>query len=421
MSIETVKNEVNDFLRNVPFVDEKIASNIKNLALKEVALNKDIGYIPLDKNNCTPVARENILTVITDKIFTFENDYKRVKGKLKQKIENLESHDFDKEFFDVNEKKEALINKKVKELKDDKNYQATKKSYEDNLDFYEKMKLENNNKPPKKHATFLYIIGIVFVGTAEWFINYPTFSEKYVPFVAMAFTLLAAAIFAASSHYHGEFFRQLPLRISSKQNRNERRYDLLWIVIITISLVGVLWWVSAARYAMLYEEYRPLIESDAAFLIGGVDSVNAYKSELNSLVFQTVFANVLVWFVGVIWSYLIHDKVPNYQSVYSSYLKATAEFNKKENQIRKELISTGLEFDGELEKIEKRRIEIKSQINVLKDLEDNIDHHFNSTKALLLTKLENLLVMYRMELCQVSLNNGIDKIGSFSTKDYANL
>ena len=80
--------------------------------------------------------------------------------------------------------------------------QANKQN-QTNLQIFENLRQINGGAYPRDLSPVLYVIPLVLVGLAEWYVNFATFEATFIPVFAIAGTLLVAAVFAWASHMHG--------------------------------------------------------------------------------------------------------------------------------------------------------------------------------------------------------------------------
>jgi hypothetical protein len=74
---------------------------------------------------------------------------------------------------------------------------------------FNNLRQANNGAFPKNISPVLYVMPLILVGIAEWYVNFATFAEIFIPVFAIAGTLLVAAVFAWASHMHGAYLKQL--------------------------------------------------------------------------------------------------------------------------------------------------------------------------------------------------------------------
>ena len=59
----------------------------------------------------------------------------------------------------------------------------------------------NGGAYPKNISPVLYVVPLILVGVAEWYVNFATFAEIFIPVFAIAGTLLVAAACCVGEPY----------------------------------------------------------------------------------------------------------------------------------------------------------------------------------------------------------------------------
>jgi hypothetical protein len=112
----------------------------------------------------------------------------------------------------------------------------------------------NGGTFPKNISPVLYIIPLLLVGIAEWYVNYASFEARFVPVFAIAGTLLVATVFAWASHMHGAYLKQLSeIMHPSLEYRNTLGRKIA-VVIATILLIAALTTVVWLRYTVIADQ-----------------------------------------------------------------------------------------------------------------------------------------------------------------------
>lgn len=175
----------------------------------------------------------------------------------------------------------------------------------------------------------LYVIPLIAVGVAEWYVNLSTFMAKFVPLVAGAGTILVAMIFAIASHLHGEYLKQIAeILHPSVDYRNElgRKLSILIATILLICALGVVIWL---RYQAIAEQLG--LNSDTAGTFGGSNSSLVWEN-----LGPTIGMNLFVWGLGVLYAYLASEKVPHLRGAYRELLRANKQLHKARQPFERE-------------------------------------------------------------------------------------
>lgn len=168
---------------------------------------------------------------------------------------------------------------------------------------YEQMRAELGDREPKVLNRPLYIAGLLGITAAESLLNYESFAAlKWTsPAIALGMTLLVAAAIAFSSHCHGTLLKQWeyyfgPHREDISRGRALRLFGL-GTTAFTLGLAAVYY----ARDTYLAD----LI--DVRTTIGGEADTNPLW-----IIGGSLLGNVIVYVVGVMIAYFMHDSNPDY-------------------------------------------------------------------------------------------------------------
>jgi Flp pilus assembly protein TadB len=89
------------------------------------------------------------------------------------------------------------------------NYQRALAAQRAAQERFQNLRRINNGQYPRNISPVLYVIPLILVGVAEWYVNYSTFSAMFIPVFAIAATIIVAAVFAWASHLHGAYIKQI--------------------------------------------------------------------------------------------------------------------------------------------------------------------------------------------------------------------
>ena len=175
---------------------------------------------------------------------------------------------------------------------------------------------------PKVLGIPLYVVAMMFVGVAEYFINYDTVYIFFgIPIIALGVTFIFGIFLALISHVHGTDIKQWKRKFGRAVERQNRSYALFTIV--TFGLIGLVAVVGWMRYVSVMSamEAQP-----TANLLGTTISVavNPVREVIISL-----GGNLAAWMVGLLIAYFCHDADP-------IYMQTAIDFRKQEKLFRKE-------------------------------------------------------------------------------------
>jgi hypothetical protein len=181
---------------------------------------------------------------------------------------------------------------------------------------FDNLRQVNNGAYPRNLSPVLYVIPLLLVGIAEWYVNFSTFATLFIPAVAIAGTLIVAAIFAWASHLHGSYLKQLAeIRHPSVEYRNElgRKIALaIASVLLLIAFATIVW----IRYVVIADQLG-ISSNTSEGTFGGASS-----SMVWSRLGPTIVLNILIWGLGTLYAWAVNEKVPELRESYRELLRA---------------------------------------------------------------------------------------------------
>lgn len=183
----------------------------------------------------------------------------------------------------------------------------------------------NGGAFPKNISPVLYVIPLLLVGLAEWYVNFATFASIFIPVFAIAGTLLVAAVFAWASHMHGAYLKQLAEIIHPSMEYRNVLGRKIALVISTILLIAALSTVVWLRYIVISDQLG--ISPNASPGTFGEPSSSMVWSRLG----PTIVLNILIWGLGTLYSWATNEKVPGVRESYRDLQRA----DRKLKRVRK--------------------------------------------------------------------------------------
>ena len=168
----------------------------------------------------------------------------------------------------------------------------------------------NGGAFPKNISPVIYVIPLVLVGLAEWYVNFATFAAIFIPVFAIAGTLLVAAAFAWASHMHGAYLKQLAEIIHPSMEYRNVLGRKIALVISSILLIAALSTVVWLRYVVISDQLG--ISPNATPGTFGEPSSSMVWSRLG----PTVVLNILIWGLGMLYAWASNEKVPGLRESY---------------------------------------------------------------------------------------------------------
>jgi hypothetical protein len=188
----------------------------------------------------------------------------------------------------------------------------------------------NGGAYPKNLSPVIYVIPLVLVGLAEWYVNFATFAAIFIPVFAIAGTLLVAASFAWASHMHGAYIKQLAEIIHPSMEYRNVLGRKIALVFSTILLIAALLTVVWLRYVVISDQLG--ISPNATPGTFGEPSSSMVWSRLG----PTIVLNLLIWGLGTLYSWASNEKVPGLRESYRDLQQADAKLKRAQKPFEKE-------------------------------------------------------------------------------------
>jgi hypothetical protein len=215
--------------------------------------------------------------------------------------------------------------------------QATKQN-QTNLQIFENLRQVNGGAYPRDLSPVLYVIPLVLVGLAEWYVNFATFEATFIPVFAIAGTLLVAAVFAWASHMHGSYVKQIAeITHPSIEYRNVLGRKIA-LVIATILLIAALATVIWLRYSIIAEQLGAGLNSEPGTFGGPTTSM------IWSKLGPTIVLNVLIWGLGALYSWAMNEKVPDLRESYRDWQRSERKLKRLRRPFEKEVARINASF-----------------------------------------------------------------------------
>jgi hypothetical protein len=196
---------------------------------------------------------------------------------------------------------------------------------------FEENRRINGGSFPYNVPPGLYLIPLMIFGISEWYINFSTFSAMFIPMFAISATLLVAAVFMWASHLHGAYLKQIAEILHPSVERRNVLGRNIAVTISTVLLFAAFATVVWLRWLVISEQLGTNSEiKDGPF--GGASSTMIW-----SRVGPTIVLNFLIWGLGTLYSWALHERVPDLRESYRAFKAASKKLDKKLDQpIRKE-------------------------------------------------------------------------------------
>jgi hypothetical protein len=187
---------------------------------------------------------------------------------------------------------------------------------ETNKQIFENLRQINGGAYPRDLSPILYVIPLVLVGLAEWYVNFATFEATFIPVFAIAGTLLVAAVFAWASHMHGAYVKQIAEIIHPSMEYRNVLGRKIALVIATNLLIAALVTVIWLRYSIIAEQLGSGLGTESGTFGGPTGPM------IWSKLGPTIVLNVLIWGLGALYAWAMNEKVPDLRESYRDWQRS---------------------------------------------------------------------------------------------------
>jgi hypothetical protein len=224
----------------------------------------------------------------------------------------------------------AAIASRREEVEQNPGYQRAAEAHKAAHEEFENLRRVNGGAFPRNISPILYVVPLVLAGIVEWYVNFNTFSSMFIPVFAISATIIVAAVFAWASHLHGAYLKQISeITHPSVDYRNVLGRKII-LIIVTILLIGAFGTVVWLRWLVIAEQLG-VSNGVEAGTFGGASS-----SMIWSKVGPTIVINVLIWGLGTLYSWAMHEKVPGLRESFREYLRSSRVLDKRSRPFRLE-------------------------------------------------------------------------------------
>lgn len=207
-----------------------------------------------------------------------------------------------------------------------------------NLQIFESLRQINGGAYPRDLSPVLYVIPLVLVGLAEWYVNFATFEATFIPVFAISGTLLVAAVFAWASHMHGSYVKQIAEIIHPSIEYRNVLGRKIALVIATILLIAALVTVVWLRYSIIAEQLGSGLSAEPGTF--GGPSTSMIWSKLG----PTIVLNILIWGLGALYSWAMNEKVPGLRESYRDWQRSEKRLKRLRKPFEKEVTRINASF-----------------------------------------------------------------------------
>jgi hypothetical protein len=190
-----------------------------------------------------------------------------------------------------------------------------------------------DGKMPREFLkNWVYYLILAFLVILEIPTNYTTIENVlHKPIIALFITIALGTMLVVIAHFHGGFIKQLRFIITTpdledKPHVTPRKWKIAYFILSLIVLAGIFYFF----YIIRLQYYKDMLGSE-------IDNDVLIGAKLYTKVLTLMVANGVIYLLGVIFSYLMHDPIPGYKEVYHKMNKELKNINKYYNNLIREL------------------------------------------------------------------------------------
>ena len=294
---------------------------------------------------------QSILKSATDFLRVNRPDDKRRRGHLAN-LESIEErlradiHERQTTYTDeLQTNEDEAIGAEWRELNEDRRFIRINTEQKARQQTFEELRQINDGEYPRNISPVLYVIPLIGVGVAEWYVNISTFMARYVPLVAGAGTIIIALIFAAASHFQGEALKQISEILHPSAVYRKELGRKIMVGITTVFLLLAFAVIIVVRYQVIAEQLGLSSES------GGTFSGSSSSLVWSNLT-PTIYWNLGVWLLGLVYAYLASERVPRLRDAFRDLRRANKKLDKARRPFLLEQKRIKAQYDRAREKNE---------------------------------------------------------------------
>ena len=411
MNFDELKSKVEQFIGKKPLDDGDMfgPQHLSHVAEQELSHCK--GILHIDESNHTQSMKTEIIQSFRNKVIAWKHEGDDFIHQLEEIKAQCSSSKASKELAVLNhEMDDAKLQKQLSFTRDTA-YNEEKQAKNNAEARYEKLLKQNSNRPPKIMVLWLYIPALLLVGLVEAFINFSTFNGYFgSEGLAYGSTIIVALIFAAASHFHGEFWKQRLELMGPDVEKRERRHELVVQLIVTVFFFLVFAGLMMVRYEVVLEQLS------AVSVGGGLPGISLPGTEVAAepsiwqKIMPTLLMNLGVWGLGGFVSYWMHDAKPFFEGAHRNYVKSRKKFNQLDSKLHDEYKQIEAKFSKKFKELQ-NTIEVEMVIvERINTLIGRINSEYLKIVEFYLIRVNDGLGTYRSTLVAIAKNNGFQEI-----------
>lgn len=371
--------------------------------------------VVLDSHGLTPGMRDFCLAPAQRALETFSTllyDFQTKILPYREKMTAMEN--LKKDIEGLQEKADSLEVQAEKEVGSDHHYKDAKDEYGKYKQLYGKMFDQKGQVNAKDFPLWLYLPILFGIGVIELAINYFAILEQYgTPILAGGLAAVIGLTVAASSHLHGTLLKQHEYYFGDAVEPHEKRKQFILSSVAAIMLLLAFGFVGWNRYLWaMAEVVRATVDTGGFGNPNDLPQVNIVQSVL-----VTMIGNILVYLLGAVIAFWVHDADPLFTKRLQELKKATARWHiwqtkvDEKKKVIKARIKTEIEEKrNESEALAKRYKPLYDEHNKVVEKEVKIRHEADVFFISLLNEYKN-----RFESNAKAMNPGIRVIHNGNT------
>jgi len=294
-----------------------------------------------------------------------------------------------------------LVTREWEEKK--KTFRDDRKEAADAEKEYNRLYEKHGNRHAKIINYWFYIPLLAAIGLVEWLINWEAANALFAqPYLAAGIVMVIALAVAAASHEHGTLVKQWSYRCGFMADSATRIRNYTALGFTTLLFIAAMTLVGYMRYKLAYDD----LVGGAAF--GGSNPFGARgtMSEVYTAVAMTLMGNLIVWILGAMVAYWLHDSDPNFADARVRHLKASGRFSAWSRRMEKAMREKEQKLTVEIDQLDNTLTSRMRQGRLLVDMCEQVHEHEQMLFGRLKEAVDDSLKTYRRQLIAlVKVNN----------------
>lgn len=260
---------------------------------------------------------------------------------------------------------------------------------------YDRLYEKHGNRHARIVNYWLYLPLLAVIGLAEVLINWEAANSLFAqPYLAAGIVMVIALAVAAASHEHGTLAKQWSYRCGFMADSATKYRNYTALGFTTLLFIAAMALVGYMRYKLAYED----LLGGAAF--GGINPFGARgtMNEVYTAVGMTLMGNIIVWLLGAMVAYWVHDSNPHFAEARVRHIKASARFSNWSRRMEKVMREQEQNLTLQIEQLDNTRNSRVRQGRLLVDISEQVHEHEQMLFRRLKEIVDDSLLAYRRHL-----------------------